>query len=338
MNWGKAMVGNYRHWGLAAALLLPLAACGTGNDFVEPIKTFAAATAKAGETFTDASKELDKALAEQRLRGAVARASTISPLDKECLPSSRRCRLGYQGAGDIELEVDPGAAIPVINAIMADIARYGDGLAVVAAADLDGQVKAGFDKLKGSALSLVASAEELAKARGDTSLTGAGAKVKALAEPLASIGSAVFGAVLESRKRAVMRDAVAAMEADFPRIVVVLGAATRAGYQQRRARAIAAFNVAQQKFDLSRRTEAEVRAYADAARTADVVLNARPEDIFVALGKAHTALHEALQRNETDLSEVWKQLSLLAVEVGKLRDAIEAMKKESDAKAADEKK
>jgi len=309
---------------LLPACGLWLAAC-AASDFKQPVSDFGKATNNAADAFDTYNASLSKALADRRTTAALGsfRARPANKQD-DCRSGAHRCTLIFQTTTGSTVDL-ASLQINSIVAAMSALKDYTSGLNDIVNADTQAAIDKGVNDVKTNVLALAKTGDAFAKATTNQA-TSIESRVTPFAAPIASAVSLGLGHILEEEKIAALRNATDEMEARLPSVILLLNAAVETAYTSQVNAMDKKFNAALDDFNRGPKTAARFDALNSATAEYDALLHTDPTAMFTALGKAHTALRDALQNPQVNTATVFMAVQRVTDEAVKLATIAKQLK------------
>lgn len=310
----------------AVVLALGLAGC-SASDYSAPIATFADATTAAESALGDlnqaATGHFTTYLSQQArtdLNVAVMGASN------ECGLGSERCRVAIVDPAhpDQPQFFPPDPLLGNMVGVMHDINVYAQNLAALVADDSAAKAEAHVNSALGSIEHL---ANTVAAADGQPAGT-----IPNFATPVGAGVNWLLGEYANLVKLSGLRTATREADPVIQRAAALFANAAIFGSDPQREALTEAFREKMDAYQDDRGSEANLNAAADAARTYDNFLKAKPGDTFQAMGEAHRAMTEALHDSNLSWPQVLTKITTFAnkaAELAKIAKDLAALTEEN---------
>jgi hypothetical protein len=296
----------------AVAVALALAGC-SASDYAAPIASFADATKDAESALNDLNKTATGAYTEFLSEHARTNMSlAVMGANGDCELGSERCRVAIVDPAhpDQPQYFPPDPLLGNMVGVMHDINVYAQNLAALVADDSAAKAEADVNAALGSIEHL---ANTVATAEGSPAGT-----VPGFATPVGSGVNWLLGEYSNQVKLAGLRTATKQADPVIQRAAALFKNAAIFGSDPQREALTRAFRDKIDAYQDDRGSEADLNAAVDAAETYDDFLQARPGDVFLAMGDAHAALTKALNNPELTWPQVFAKIKVFAAKAQEL--------------------
>jgi hypothetical protein len=301
-------------FGLIAGCLLVIAGCSAAN-YSKPIATFAEATANAKSALSDLNKTVTAeytALLSQRARTNLKQA--VKAKDGECQLGSARCRIVLVDPEDGKKEelFPPEPLLGNMVAVMGDVNAYAQNLAALVADD-------SAEKAAADVNAALASVEKLANTVANAGGKGKGKEpVPSFATPAGAAVNWLIGQYANYVKLEGLKVATKEAKPVIESAAAIFKVAADFGSDPQRAELTNSFRKKIDTYQDERSNEIKLNTAVDAAKLYDDFLQSKPGMVFEQMGKAHSALSDALQNPDPSWPQVIAEVLYFAAQAEEL--------------------
>jgi hypothetical protein len=301
-------------FGLIAGCLLAIAGCSAAN-YSKPIATFAEATANAKSALADLNNTVTAEYTDLLSQRALTnRDLQVKGKKGECGPKSTRCRIVLEHPEDASKEqlFPPEPLLGNMVAVMGDVNAYAQNLAALVADD-------SAEKAAADVNAALASVEKLAKTVDEAGGKGKGKEpIPSFATPAGAAVNWLIGQYANYVKLEGLKVATKEAKPVVESATALFKAGARVASDPLRADFTESFGAKIDAYGDDRRSETKLNAAVEAAKLYDDFLLSQPGKVFEQMGKAHSALADALHNPNPSWPEVIAEVLYFAAQAEEL--------------------
>ena len=304
---------------LIAGCLFVIAGCSATN-YSKPIATFASATANANSALADLNKTVTAEYTALLSKRALKNQSlAVMGKEGECVLDSKRCRIILVAPADRRKDqlFPPEPPYSNLLALMGDVNTYAQNLAALVADDSAEKAKADVNAALGSVQTL---ANTVAKADGKGNEKET---IPSFATPVGSAVNWLIGQYANYVKLEGLKAATKEARPVIERAATILKQAAIVGSDLQRVQLTDSFRDKIAAYQDNRNSETSLNAAVDAAKLYDGFLRSPVGETFEQMGKAHSALADALQDSNLSWPQVNAQVQSFAAQAEELAKIVQ---------------